>query len=132
MLTILRTSLFAVGALLFAACATVDDGPVALHADASLLITAARGSRFELSLPANPTTGFQWRHEVCDGATGVALGAARAISADTGLLGASGTERVLVRALEDGLVRIRSTYARPWEKGVAPAREILWTVLVKP
>ncbi|MSR74326.1 MAG: hypothetical protein EXS14_02485 [Planctomycetes bacterium] len=129
-----KLPLLFVGALLLAACVTGADsgGPVAVHADASLLITAARGSRFELSLPANAPTGFVWHHEVCAAGKQVEIGKARSLKASSGLLGAAGEERVLVCALETGVVRIRSTYARPWEKGVAPARDVLWTISVTP
>lgn len=115
-------------------CATGASGGdvVTIHGDSSRLITARAGTRIALSLPSNPATGFQWQHSVVEGTEAIALEGTRTKSADKGLLGGSGTEEVILAVLKAGSARVQSTYSRPWEKGVAPARSITWTLVVQP
>ncbi len=129
-----RFALLLLSACFFGACASgsaVGD-VVATHGDASQLILARAGTRLALSLPSNPSTGFQWQHTVVDGVESVAIASTRSKSGDSGLLGGSGTEEVVLAARKPGSARIQSLYLRPWEKGVAPARSITWTLMVQP
>lgn len=129
-----RFALLLLSACFFGSCAAgpVQGNLVATYGDASQLIMARSGTRIALSLPSNPSTGFQWQHTVVDGLEAVVIDSTRSKSGASGLLGSSGTEEVVLAARKPGSARIRSTYSRPWEKGVAPARSITWTLMVQP
>lgn len=102
--------------------APVDGGTVML----------APGSTLELSLDANPTTGFSWQLDEIP--TGLALTgeptyvAINDVPGGTLRTGAGGTQRwrfkvdAAAKDGDHGDGTLRLSYRRPWEKDVAPAK----------
>ena len=92
------------------------------------------GDVLEVRLPANPTTGFLW--SVSSSKTGVVTQQGNAryqqSAKEKGLLGGGGEEIWHYRAEHDGQTVLTFSYARPWEKGIAPARVFEWSVTVIP
>lgn len=97
----------------------------------------APGSTLELSLDANPTTGFSWQLDELP--TGLALVgeptyvALNDVPGGTLRTGAGGTQRWRFKADdgEQGDGTLRLSYRRPWEKDVAPAKTYTANVQIK-
>ena len=90
-----------------------DDPTIVLDlGDSGTTITVPTGTRLEISLPANPTTGYTW--EVMT-ATGVTLIGEPTHVADSDLVGAPGTTTFLFEPAEgaDGIIDL--VYHRTWE-----------------
>ena len=100
----------------------------------------AVGEEFDIRLPSNPSTGYQWQVAALDekvvrlvdtrwepqvGGEEVADGSppARAV-------GVGGTSVLTFVGVADGRGVIRLVYVRPWEKGIAPARRADYAVEV--
>jgi inhibitor of cysteine peptidase len=85
-----------------------------------------------VQLPANPTTGFLW--SVSHSKAGVVneQGESQYQRSSQGqnMVGAGGMEVWRYRAERAGRTDLTFSYARPWEKGVSPARVLKWFVLV--
>lgn len=82
----------------------------------------AKDSAFEVTLPANPTTGYQWTLQKYD-KTLVKAGDEHFLVPQSGLMGASGFS-VFNFQVKSGVQRPASTtlvfrYARSWEPGSA-------------
>ena len=104
-------------ALLLAGC-SLRGGAAAVPAATQV----APGDRFDLRLEANPSTGYAWSlGKPLDAAPGGA----------PPLAGQGGNEIWTFEAVAPGRTTISMFYARPWEKGVAPAKIVAHTVLVR-
>lgn len=117
--------------LLLAGCAHKADSfslqkqsqcPLALHAGQTLI----------LSLPSNPTTGFRWITREAAPDHLQSLGPeVYSNPEDAGLIGSAGISTWRYQATEAGKARLRLTYERPWETGVAPAEVFECALTVK-
>ena len=83
-----------------------------------LEVNTLLGEDFEITLAANPTTGYEWR---AFGRLPAALSfVSRAFEPpESGIAGAGGTERLRYHANATGHNHIILQYARPWEEGAA-------------
>lgn len=70
------------------------------------------GEAFAISLPANPTTGYDWQVEISSGSV-VLLRRDHHRSADR--IGAGGTTTFTFQATAPGEAVLRFRYLRPWE-----------------
>ncbi|MEI8357289.1 MAG: protease inhibitor I42 family protein [Deltaproteobacteria bacterium] len=98
----------------------------------------APGDRFDLRLEANPSTGYTWSLGKPLDASVLRLVASRFVSSAAAapggappLAGQGGNEIWTFEAVAPGRTKISMFYARPWEKGVAPAKIVAHTVLVR-
>lgn len=80
----------------------------------------------EISLAANPSTGYQWRFEVDDPCVEVTDHGF--YEGDTELLGAGGTQGFRLNGAEAGYAEIEFTYARSWTD--APQHTLIYRVIV--
>ena len=90
------------------------------------------GQQFNLRLPSNPTTGFRWL--LRDSAPQVLQSLGPEVYSnpeDAGLIGSGGISTWRYQATEAGSGRLRLTYERPWETGVAPAEVFECDLTVK-
>lgn len=104
---------------------TISIGPDNIAQVASLGV----GQELEISLRANPSTGYQWIVASSD-ATLLAQIGEPAFVADTDLIGASGTMTFRFEALEVGESTLQLHYLRPWENA-APIDIVEVTVTVR-
>jgi inhibitor of cysteine peptidase len=77
------------------------------------------GQAFNVSLEANPTTGFTWEAQNLDGKLIAQTGDAE-FKSDTNLTGASGMLTLRFKALAPGKTTLHLVYHRPWEKDIPP------------
>jgi inhibitor of cysteine peptidase len=121
----LKSMFFAIICALFAAAPALADtynGTVFTSSP----VTVKVGQEFLIALPGNPTTGYSW--------TGKSANANVTVwgSAYQGkpLMGAGGQQIFVCAANKVGSGQITFSYARPWQKGVKPARTMTFTVTV--
>ncbi|MFH1035894.1 MAG: protease inhibitor I42 family protein [Pseudomonadota bacterium] len=101
-----------------------DDNP----ADVKL----RRGEPWELSLSANPSTGYQWTLSQPPDKSILAL-ETEAYYPDpqaAGRPGANGRQVFSFRARKSGATALELIYARPWEKDQPPLTRLRYTILV--
>jgi inhibitor of cysteine peptidase len=100
--------------------------------DSGRTVELARGDELVVSLEANPTTGFRW--EMADAASSVLVAAGEPSfepRGATSVVGAGGVETWRFRAERAGQGVLRFVYRRPFEPGVAPAREVRYEIAVR-
>lgn len=88
------------------------------------------GQSKSITLPGNPTTGFMWSVAEAPEVVKVELELEKA-KAPRGMVGCPRATVVTVTAEKTGQGVIKLVYARPWEKGKAPAETHLINVTVK-
>lgn len=94
--------------------------------------TVEVGGEFAVSLPANRTTGFSWALGAPLDTDLLALVEQRYIGPESTLPGAGGRSEWRFRGVAPGATQLTFIYRRPWEEGVAPARTMVYSVLVEP
>ena len=99
--------------------------------DADKEVTMNRGDLLTVSLPANPTTGYSWGVLMTPEGL-LSEKESRYQSSDQmgNLMGSGGVTIWRFRAVKSGSTQLSFSYVRPWEKGIAPARVLKWSVLV--
>ena len=102
----------AVAALLLAACG----GPAGSQETGGVQVK--EGRVFEVSLEANPTTGYLW--EVRDIDEQVLQLVREEFLSDSSAIGAGGTSVFSFKAVGRGQTTLTLVYRRPWEKDVEP------------
>jgi inhibitor of cysteine peptidase len=91
---------------------TIDDNGKAVELQ--------EGQILAVSLASNPSTGYRWERE--GESSGILEQQQDAdFEADSGALGAPGTETLYFSAQRTGQVTLKLVYRRPWETGVEPA-----------
>lgn len=88
------------------------------------------GKKFELSLPADHSTGFQWQLSAPLDESIVKLVTSEYIIPNSEEEGASGIEKWTFEAVGPGETGIGMVYSRPWEEDVPPANSGTLTVIV--
>ncbi|MDD2708787.1 MAG: protease inhibitor I42 family protein [Verrucomicrobiae bacterium] len=78
------------------------------------------GNMFVVSLPSNPTTGYQWQLPPKTDDKVVQLLKQTYIRPKAKLAGAGGTDIWRFKAVGEGTVELVFSYARSWEKDVPP------------
>jgi inhibitor of cysteine peptidase len=85
--------------------------------------TARPGDILEITLPANPSTGYIWEVEGLDEQFLKMEGEPETKSGEnTNLVGAPVTQTFHFKALAPGQATLTMAYRRPWEKGIAPEK----------
>lgn len=88
------------------------------------------GQKVEIVLPGNPTTGYVWSVAETTDAVKVEVNLV-ANTAPRGMVGTPRETVVTVTAVQAGQGEVKLVYARPWEKGKAPADTCHINVTVK-
>ena len=98
--------------------------------DPATPVTVRKGRAFALALPSNPTTGYLWQPaESVDDSVIKFVG--NEYRGDyPGLIGAGGREIWTFKAVGIGETTIGLKYVRPWEKNTAPARSVLFKIVI--
>ncbi len=85
--------------------------------------TIAVGDIFMITLPCNPTTGFQWDVKSVNRKVALPKGPVtyHPIAGTEGLMGAGGRCTLDVQGMKPGKTTVVLVYHRAWEKGKKPA-----------
>jgi len=96
-------------------------------------VTAGVGSTITVTLCSNPTTGFQWGEQAQISNTQVLKQTSHKVvaPANTGMVGAPGSQEWTFEALQAGTSAISFSYSRPWEGGEKNVETFKLNVTVK-
>ncbi len=111
-----------------------DDGTVIKRpfssVDASREIVLAPNRTFEIVLPSNPTTGYDWVVHVDH--PEVIKNVSHKFAADSsGRVGVGGNTTWSLRTKKTGSAKLVFSYMRPWEEGVEPTRVVAFLIVVR-
>ena len=84
------------------------------------MIDTQLGRNFTITLPANPTTGYQWQLARPLNVKLIKLISSEYIADDTGLIGSGGKQVWKFKALKVGRAAVALKYVRPSEKNTKP------------
>jgi inhibitor of cysteine peptidase len=87
------------------------------------------GDKIKAKLCANPTTGYSWDYVLPDESV-MKFESHEYMEPDTDLVGASGTDVWIFKAVKAGEVVIKMEYSRPWENGTETERTYTMDVTV--
>ncbi len=90
------------------------------------------GQDFLIALPSNASTGYSWSAKT-SGPAFVVEGYAYQLTAaadEKRMVGGGGQQLFILEATKVGAGTVVFLYARPWEKGVKPARTVTFTITV--
>ena len=129
----MRKFFFAIAAL-FALTAMQPHTPV--FVDPSVPAEVGAGDDFFIALSSNPTTGYSWTQSIADGSVAAYEGnvyepLAQFIASGPSAIGAAGQQIFIYHANRSGSTGITFSYARPFEKGVAPVKAVTFSITVK-
>lgn len=94
--------------------------------------TLSIGQEFSLRLPSNPTTGFRWVMRENGVPVLQSLGLeVYSTPEEAGVVGSAGVSIWRFRAVARGEGRLSLDYRRPWENGVAAAKNFDCRILVR-
>lgn len=95
-------------------------------------VELAVGQSMTVTLPGNPTTGFVWSVAECADVVQVELAfEQKAPQSGPPLCGSPRATVVTLTGQKAGQGSVKLIYARPWEKGTAPAATRILNVTVK-
>ncbi len=111
-----------------------DDGTVIRRpfssVDANRDIVLAPNRTFEIVLPSNPTTGYDWMVHVDH--PEVVRNVSHKFTADSsGRVGLGGNTKWSLRTKKSGKTKLVFSYMRPWEEGVEPTRVVTFSIAVR-
>lgn len=84
------------------------------------MIKARAGRHFTITIPTNPTTGYQWQLARPLNDKMIQFVSSEYSADNTGAVGSGGKEIWTFRALRAGRSAIALKYVRTWEKDAAP------------
>ncbi len=117
------------------AVAAVQDGsgsPVTVtEQDAGTPVEMVKGQMLLVRLESNPTTGYQWMVGGNPAPVEFVRSDFAADPHSKNPVGAGGTQTLQLVAKATGTAQLKLEYRRPWEKNVAPARTVTFSVVVK-
>ena len=87
------------------------------------------GEQFFIVLGTNPTTGYEWQAEI--NLEYIELAGREYSPAIPELIGSGGQETFTFLALKSGETKIEFSYLRPWEEGVAPIKEKVYSIIIE-
>ena len=87
------------------------------------------GDKIKAKLCANPTTGYSWDYVLPDESV-MKFESHEYMGPDTDLVGASGTDVWIFKAVKAGEAVIKMEYSRPWENGTETERTYTMDVTV--
>jgi inhibitor of cysteine peptidase len=117
---------FSAIAVLLAACSAAGQ-TVLNEKSAGTTVTLQKGSRLQVKLEGNPTTGYQWVVKDLDAAVLKQVGEAQH-KPNSNLPGAPGVTTFTFEAVGPGAATLQLAYLRSWEKDKPP--EKTWSVNV--
>ncbi|MDD5627810.1 MAG: protease inhibitor I42 family protein [Elusimicrobia bacterium] len=87
-------------------------------------VEIAAGETFEIKLPCNPTTGYNWELQSINRKIAAPTGPVefRQSPAQPGMVGVGGTCVLAVKGVKPGKTKAVLVYRRPWEKKEKPAQ----------
>ena len=94
------------------------------------------GQKLQITLEANPTTGYSWvdKSDFGDGVL-AAIGEPKYTASESGgsspVVGAGGSTLFVYEAKQAGEAQVKLEYVRPWETGVPATEEFTQLVTVK-
>lgn len=95
-------------------------------------VSVAAGQEFLIAIPSNPTTGYSWTGKSSNGTVTVWGSAYEGPAATANpRMGAGGQQIFVCKANNAGTAQITFSYARPWQKGMKPARTMTFSVTVR-
>ena len=100
------------------------------EADAGRSIKLRVGDKLEVTLPGNPTTGFQWEVGSVDTSVLKPIGKPE-YKSSSNALGSGGQFTFRFEAVAPGQTTLQLIYHRPFEKDTPPAQTFEVTVTVK-
>jgi inhibitor of cysteine peptidase len=78
--------------------------------------TAKVDAQFEISLPSNPTTGYNWIvRQLPEQVALTGMGYTQSPDCKEGMVGCGGTTTLHFKAVKTGTGKLIVQYARPWE-----------------
>jgi inhibitor of cysteine peptidase len=92
------------------------------------MIDAQAGHSFTITLPANPTTGYQWQLARPLNDKMVKLIKSEYVADDTSLIGSGGNQVWKFKALAEGRAAVALKYVKPSEKNATP--EVKYFIVV--
>ena len=98
--------------------------------DSARTIVLAKNRTFEIVLPSNPSTGFDWVLQIGDSQV-VTNKSHRFVPDSSGRVGVPGTTTWSLRTGNTGDTKLTFSYKRPWEKEVQPSRVEVFTINVR-
>jgi inhibitor of cysteine peptidase len=93
-------------------------------------IDIARDGSYELKLPSNPTTGYRWYYEPCDGINLISEGY-KGSEHPEGMTGVGGTQKftfTVDKAFNGITANCKLAYERPWEKIPVQTKELVFHI----
>ncbi len=133
MILMLRLLIIVIVSLLYACAAKAshDESTKQLtEADTGRSIELHIGDELEVTLPANPTTGFQWEVSAVDTSILRSIGKPK-FEPSNDAVGSGGQVTLRFKAVEVGQTGLKLIYHRPFEKDVLPAKTFEVTVTVR-
>jgi len=116
------------------ACTTVSSSEKSTvrltEADAGSSKELHLGDTLEVTLPGNPTTGFQWEIKSVDADILQSIGEQH-FEPSNNAVGSGGMVTLSFEAIALGQTKLELIYHRPFEKNVAPSQTFVVTVTVK-
>ena len=100
------------------------------EADAGRQVELRLGDALEVTLPANPTTGYQWEVMDLDSAILRPLGEPT-FEPSSNAVGSGGQVTRRFEAIRAGQTELKLILQRPFEKNVAPVQTFEATILIK-
>jgi inhibitor of cysteine peptidase len=94
-------------------------------------VTVTAGQQFKITLPSNPSTGYEWQLAKPVDENLLKLITSEYEEPDSGRVGAGGKQVWAFKAVGTGSVQIQLHYLRPWEKGTPPASMTNFTVVIE-
>lgn len=119
--------------LLLAGCATVPSGSRTLYEhDAGGNFAIPVGTALIVQLPANPSTGYDWKPSAL--APGLKLMHSSFVQnpAPAQVVGVGGMDTFRFHAEKAGAQVLELNYVRAWEKGIPPAKTVRYNLNVQP
>jgi inhibitor of cysteine peptidase len=118
--------------LVLAGCAgNGPTGPVKVGESANgTTVDLSVGQTLEISLPGNPTTGFDWAYNGAVPSQVTTVSDSYESTAPAGVVGAGGVRTFVLKAAAAGTGDVKLEYARSFEN-VAPEKEFSLTVVVR-
>ena len=98
--------------------------------DAEKLLVLQTGSMFQVSLPSNPSTGFNWSVDI-EKSGNIHLQSENYIADQSGRMGVGGESRWVFQTDTIGKSAILFSYGRPFEQDVEHSRVVTFTFDVR-
>jgi inhibitor of cysteine peptidase len=100
------------------------------EAEAGSTVSLTAGQELRVTLPGNPTTGFNWTVASADAGV-LALAGEPSFKPDSAAIGAGGTITLTFKAVAAGDTELALKYSRSWETSVPPAKTYSLKVVVE-